>query len=160
MHEISGDGRDRRGSAATQAGAQVAPKPAPPTPVEETQAPENEVLNPEQKVTGRCRPDASGHSRRSARQAREMERQRPAGPGPAQVPIDVDEGTWMNVDVSKDGRMIAFDLLGDIYTMPIAGGTPSRIAEGLAFEHQPRFSPTAGASPSPRTGAAATISGS
>src|SRR3546814_4216392 len=25
--------------------------------------------------------------------------------------------------------------------MPIEGGTPTRIAEGLAFEHQPRFSP-------------------
>ncbi len=57
------------------------------------------------------------------------------------VRIDVDEGSWMNVDVSPDGRTIAFDLLGDIYTMPIAGGTPTRIAEGLAFEHQPRFSP-------------------
>ena len=58
-----------------------------------------------------------------------------------QVPIDVDEGSWMNVDVSPDGRTIAFDLLGDIYTMPIAGGTPTRIAEGLAYEQQPRFSP-------------------
>ena len=58
-----------------------------------------------------------------------------------EVPIDVDEGTWMNVDVSPDGTRIAFDLLGDIYTMPIAGGTPTRIAEGLAWEVQPRFSP-------------------
>jgi hypothetical protein len=39
-----------------------------------------------------------------------------------QVPIDVTEGTWMNLDVSPDGRTIAFDLLGDIYTMPIGGG--------------------------------------
>ena len=38
------------------------------------------------------------------------------------VAIDTDEGTWMNVDVSPDGSEIAFDLLGDIYTMPIAGG--------------------------------------
>ena len=57
------------------------------------------------------------------------------------VPINVDQGSWMNVDASPDGRMIAFDLLGDIYTMPIAGGVPIRIAEGLAYEHQPRFSP-------------------
>ena len=47
----------------------------------------------------------------------------------------------MDVDVSPDGKTIAFDLLGDIYTMPIAGGTPMRIAEGLPFEMQPRFSP-------------------
>lgn len=55
--------------------------------------------------------------------------------------IDVDEGTWMNVDVSPDGRTIAFDLLGDIYTMPVAGGTATRIADGMPFEMQPRFSP-------------------
>lgn len=57
------------------------------------------------------------------------------------VPINVDEGTWMNLDVSPDGQTIAFDLLGDIYTIPITGGTPTRIAKGLAFEVQPRFSP-------------------
>lgn len=65
----------------------------------------------------------------------------PPGMTTRKVPIAVDEGSWMNVDVSPDGRTIAFDLLGDIYTMPIEGGTPTRIAEGLAFEHQPRFSP-------------------
>lgn len=58
-----------------------------------------------------------------------------------QIPIDVDEGTWMDLDVSPDGKTIAFALLGDIYVMPIAGGTPTRIAEGLAWEVQPRFSP-------------------
>jgi imidazolonepropionase-like amidohydrolase/Tol biopolymer transport system component len=57
------------------------------------------------------------------------------------VSIDVDEGTWMNVDVSPDGRTIAFDLLGDIYTMPITGGAPTRVAAGLPFEMQPKFSP-------------------
>ena len=48
------------------------------------------------------------------------------------VTIDVTEGTWMNVDVSPNGQTIAFDLLGDIYTMPISGGTPTRIASDLA----------------------------
>lgn len=57
------------------------------------------------------------------------------------VTIDVTEGTWMNVDVSPDGSRIAFDLLGDIYTMPITGGAPTRVASGLAWEAQPRFSP-------------------
>lgn len=57
------------------------------------------------------------------------------------VNISVDEGTWMDIDVSPDGRLIAFDMLGDIYTMPIAGGTPTRVAEGLPYEMQPQFSP-------------------
>lgn len=65
----------------------------------------------------------------------------PPGMATRKVQLAVDEGSWMNVDVSPDGRTIAFDLLGDIYTMPIEGGTPTRIAEGLAYEHQPRFSP-------------------
>jgi Tol biopolymer transport system component len=32
-------------------------------------------------------------------------------------------------------------MLGDIYVMPISGGTPVRIAEGLSYEQQPRWSP-------------------
>ncbi|MBV7265176.1 amidohydrolase family protein [Erythrobacter ani] len=65
----------------------------------------------------------------------------PRGATIEQVQIQTDEGTWMDVDVSPDGRTIAFALLGDIYTMPISGGTPTRIAEGLAWEVHPRFSP-------------------
>ncbi|MDH3224410.1 MAG: amidohydrolase, partial [Gemmatimonadota bacterium] len=58
-----------------------------------------------------------------------------------QVQFQVTEGTWMDLDVSPDGRTIAFDLLGDIYTMPIGGGHATRISGGPAFEFQPRFSP-------------------
>jgi imidazolonepropionase-like amidohydrolase/Tol biopolymer transport system component len=65
----------------------------------------------------------------------------PKGATIKQVPIKTDEGTWMDVDVSPDGQTLAFTLLGDIYTMPIAGGTPKRIAEGLAWDVHPRFSP-------------------
>jgi Tol biopolymer transport system component len=65
----------------------------------------------------------------------------PPGARTRAVNINVDEGTWMNLDVSPDGRMIAFDLLGDIYTMPISGGRPTRITSGLAYDQQPRFSP-------------------
>ncbi len=52
-----------------------------------------------------------------------------------------DEGTWMSVDVSPDGQQIVFDLLGDLYTMPIAGGTATRLTSGLPHDMQPRFSP-------------------
>ncbi|WP_324262544.1 amidohydrolase family protein [Altererythrobacter sp. H2] len=58
-----------------------------------------------------------------------------------QVPIRTDEGTWMDVDLSPDGNTLAFSLLGDIYTMPVTGGTPTRVADGLAWEVHPRFSP-------------------
>ncbi len=56
------------------------------------------------------------------------------------VEFDVSEGTWMNVDVSPDGKEIVFDLLGDIYTMPITGGAATVLRQGLPMEVQPRYS--------------------
>lgn len=64
----------------------------------------------------------------------------PGGPY-KEVSFTVNEGTWMNLDVSPDGKDIVFDLLGDIYTMPITGGEAKILRQGLAFEVQPRFSP-------------------
>ena len=55
--------------------------------------------------------------------------------------ISVDEGTWMNLDVSPDGSKIVFDLLGDIYMMPVTGGEATPLRTGHAYEVQPRFSP-------------------
>jgi imidazolonepropionase-like amidohydrolase/Tol biopolymer transport system component len=57
------------------------------------------------------------------------------------VAFEVTEGTWMSVDVSPDGRTLVFDLLGDLYTMPVAGGTATLLRGGPAWEVQPRFSP-------------------
>lgn len=56
-------------------------------------------------------------------------------------PLITDEGTWMNVDVSPDGKTIVFDLLGDIYSMPISGGKAKALRSGIPFEVQPRYSP-------------------
>lgn len=52
-----------------------------------------------------------------------------------------DEGTWMSLDISPDGQTLVFDLLGDLYTLPITGGTAKRIVSGQSYDKQPRFSP-------------------
>ena len=57
------------------------------------------------------------------------------------VEFETDEGTWMSLDVSPDGQWIVFDLLGDIYRMPIAGGRAELLSGGMSYEVQPRFSP-------------------
>ena len=57
------------------------------------------------------------------------------------IEFTTDEGTWISLDVSPDGKTIAFELLGDIYTLPIAGGEAKLISGGMAFDSQPRFSP-------------------
>ncbi|WP_242397022.1 hypothetical protein [Brevundimonas abyssalis] len=80
--------------------------------------------------------------------------------GPARdIPIDVTQGTWMSVDVSPDGTEIVFDMLGDLYVMPIGGGPATNLTSGVAWDMHPRWSPTGAPSPSPRTGAAGTTSG-
>jgi len=57
------------------------------------------------------------------------------------ISIDTRSGTWMSLDVSPDGTTIAFDLLGDIYTLSMSGGEARAINSGLAWSMQPRFSP-------------------
>ena len=57
------------------------------------------------------------------------------------ININTDEGTWMSLDVSPDGKTIVFDMLGDLYLLPIEGGNAKRITEGLAFDSNPKFSP-------------------
>ena len=67
-------------------------------------------------------------------------------PGPlSQQQIDVSEGTWISVDVSPNGKEIVFDLLGDLYVMPISGADgeerfPEKLTSGIAWDFQPRFS--------------------
>ncbi|HZF44109.1 MAG TPA: amidohydrolase, partial [Sphingomonadaceae bacterium] len=64
----------------------------------------------------------------------------PRGPG-KDARIDTRTGTWMSLDVSPDGREVAFDLLGDLYVMPIGGGEARAITSGHSWDMQPRYSP-------------------
>jgi Tol biopolymer transport system component len=58
-----------------------------------------------------------------------------------EIKFTTSEGTWISVDISPDGQTIAFDLMGDIYTMPSTGGKATRTTTGIAYEIHPRFSP-------------------
>lgn len=57
------------------------------------------------------------------------------------IRFDTDEGTWVSLDVSPDGRSIVFELLGDLYRMDARGGVAQALTHGLPFDSQPRFSP-------------------
>ena len=57
------------------------------------------------------------------------------------VRFSTDEGTWLDLDVSPNGKSIAFSMLGDLYLLPIEGGKARRITQGAAWDVQPRFSP-------------------
>ena len=57
------------------------------------------------------------------------------------VKITVNEGTWMSVDVSPDGKTLVFDMLGDLYLMPATGGEAKVLRQGPAYDRNPHFSP-------------------
>ena len=57
------------------------------------------------------------------------------------VQFSTNEGTWISLDVSPDGQTIVFDLMGDIYTIPISGGKATQITSGMAYDVHPRYSP-------------------
>ncbi|MFN1834920.1 amidohydrolase family protein [Balneola sp. MJW-20] len=57
------------------------------------------------------------------------------------IDLESSEATWMSLDVSPDGSMIAFDFMGDLYQMPITGGEAEQLTDGMAFDTHPRYSP-------------------
>jgi len=61
--------------------------------------------------------------------------------GARKVEFSTDEGTWMSLDISRDGKTIVFELLGDLYTVPVEGGEAKLLMGGLPFDGQPRYSP-------------------
>ena len=75
-------------------------------------------------------------------QAADQKKEEPLPLKPARkVQFTTDEGTWLSLDVSPDGKTIVFDLLGDLYTMAITGGEAKKITKGMGFSNQPHFSP-------------------
>jgi imidazolonepropionase-like amidohydrolase/Tol biopolymer transport system component len=53
--------------------------------------------------------------------------------------ISVDEGTWMSLSVHGD--TLLFDLLGDIWSLPLEGGQATQLTKGAAWDIEPQFSP-------------------
>jgi Tol biopolymer transport system component len=51
-----------------------------------------------------------------------------------------DEGSYINVDVSPDGKTLVFDLLGDLYVVPASGGKATQLTRGVALNLRPVWS--------------------
>jgi Tol biopolymer transport system component len=57
------------------------------------------------------------------------------------ISFTTDEGSYMNVDVSPDGKTLLFDLLGDLYSVSSTGGNATQITRGIALHLRPVWSP-------------------
>src|SRR3954470_522320 len=66
---------------------------------------------------------------------------RRAAPAAPLIDVTVHEGTSMSVAVSPDGRTLAVDLQGSIWTLPSAGGQAKRITDVYNDARQPTWSP-------------------
>ena len=64
-----------------------------------------------------------------------------AGSSEERVDVSVHEGTSMSVAVSPDGRRLAIDLQGSIWTLPASGGRAQRITDAFDDARQPAWSP-------------------
>src|SRR5215208_5625916 len=62
-------------------------------------------------------------------------------PAPALIDVTVSEGTSMSVAVSPDGRTLAVDLQGSIWTIPTSGGRATRITDVYNDARQPVWAP-------------------
>ena len=60
---------------------------------------------------------------------------------PLAVHVTLHEGTNMAAALSPDGRTIAIDLLGTLWTLPAAGGTATAITDIFLDARQPSWSP-------------------
>jgi Tol biopolymer transport system component/imidazolonepropionase-like amidohydrolase len=78
----------------------------------------------------------------NAQKAGEEEEKAPLSLKPGRtIHLQTDEGTWLSLDVSPNGNSIVFDMLGDIYQIPIEGGKAKRLTKGLAYDTHPKYSP-------------------
>ena len=57
------------------------------------------------------------------------------------IPLTTAEGTWTSLSISPDGKTLLFDLMGDIYSLPIEGGNATIVTKGMAYDNHPSYSP-------------------
>ncbi|MEQ8330431.1 MAG: amidohydrolase family protein [Longimicrobiales bacterium] len=55
--------------------------------------------------------------------------------------LTLSEGSWLSVDVTPDGGSVLFELLGDIWRVPLGGGRAEPVLTGPSYDSQPRISP-------------------
>jgi Tol biopolymer transport system component len=92
--------------------------------------------------SGRAEGNGDGQASSPARPAAAAASTTAAAPGPASfIDVTVSEGTSMSVAVSPDGRMLAADFQGSIWTMPAAGGAMKRVTDLFDDARQPVWSP-------------------
>jgi Tol biopolymer transport system component len=91
-------------------------------------------------IAGSMLPFVSAQEKSDSATEKKEKKDLPLEPGRT-IDFETTEGSWISLDVAPDGRSLVFELIGDLYSLPIGGGTATRVMSGMAFDSQPRFSP-------------------
>jgi Tol biopolymer transport system component len=65
----------------------------------------------------------------------------PPPPEATSLAWTAEQGTWMGVDVHPSGDRFVFDLLGDLFELPIGGGGAVRLTSGSSWDTEARYAP-------------------
>ncbi len=58
-----------------------------------------------------------------------------------EIQFTTERATWLSLDVSPTGAELVLEILGDLYLLPMQGGSARPITKGMAYDSQPKFSP-------------------
>lgn len=58
-----------------------------------------------------------------------------------EISFAINEGSYLDVDVSPDGSTILFSCLGELFSLPVKGGNAKQLTRGLAINRRPLWSP-------------------
>src|SRR6266851_1891381 len=84
------------------------------------------------------RPDAAVQEKNKKEEKKEEKKDEKKGlplKSDRKIEFTTDEGTWLSLDVSPDGKTIVFELVGDIFTLPIEGGQAKLISSEIWMYH-------------------------
>ncbi len=81
-------------------------------------------------IAGSMLPFISAQEKSDSTTEKKEKKDLPLEPGRT-IDFETTEGSWISLDVAPDGRSLVFELIGDLYSLPIGGGTATRVVSGM-----------------------------
>lgn len=57
------------------------------------------------------------------------------------VSLQIDEASWISLNIHPSGEKIVFDMMGNLFELPLDGGEAQQLTSGMGFDAQPVYSP-------------------
>ena len=57
------------------------------------------------------------------------------------VSLSIEEASWISLDLHPTGEKIIFEMMGNLFELPVTGGEATQLTHGMGFDTQPVYSP-------------------